>query len=477
MTHEIAYLSATDLLQRYRAGLLTPLGVTATLLQRAERLQDGLNATTLIDSEGALARAEVSTARYRAGTARALEGIPVAIKEETAVAGWPRTIGSHLHDEVPTQHHPIVDRLIEAGAVPHIQTTVPEFCVIGQTLSARYGVSRNPWNRSVTPGGSSGGSGAALAAGLAPLATGSDMGGSTRIPAALNGVYGYKPPFGRLAATPHEELFAFAVEGPLARSLGDLRLMQNVIQGPHPASYSGMPAIPLIENPPDLAGVRLALTLPKDGLICPDTERNLRAAAAALAEAGAVIEEVTLDWDVGRVGEVLIEAIFGLYFAEYLEGFSEDDKARATPYLRYLMKRYCGRRNSIMASAVLASEMHQEMVDKIWSGGATALLCPTLRCADIPADLDMSEIRQWPIAGGFVDSYLGWVWTTPFNLLSRTPSIAAPTGLAANGVPTSLQIVGAPYADADVFRVAHHYALQHPMKLYRTVFPSLPEVE
>ena len=141
------------------------------------------------------------------------------------------------------------------------------------------------------------------------------------------------------------------------------------------------------------------------------------------------------------------------------------------------MKRYCGRRNSIMASAVLASEMHQEMVDKIWSGGATALLCPTLRCADIPADLDMSEIRQWPIAGGFVDSYLGWVWTTPFNLLSRTPSIAAPTGLAANGVPTSLQIVGAPYADADVFRVAHHYALQHPMKLYRTVFPSLPEVE
>jgi Asp-tRNA(Asn)/Glu-tRNA(Gln) amidotransferase A subunit family amidase len=477
MPEDIAYLSAADLLCRYREGALSPVEVTATLLQRAQRLQTGLNATTLIDTEAAMVKAEASAARYRAGTARALEGIPVAIKEETAVAGWPRTIGSHLHDELPTQHHPIVDRLIDAGAVPHLQTTVPEFCVIGQTHSARYGVSRNPWNRAVTPGGSSGGSGAALAAGLAPLATGSDMGGSTRIPAALNGVYGYKPPFGRLAATPHEELFAFAVEGPLARSVDDLRLLQNVIQGPHPASYTGMPATPLTDDPADLTGVRLALTLPKDGIICPDTERNLRAGAAALAEAGAVIEEVTLDWDVGRAGEVLIEAIFGLYFAEYLEGFTEEEKTRATPYLRYLMDRYCGRRNSVMASAVLASQMHHEMVDKIWSRGVTALLCPTVLCTDIPADLDMSEIRQWPVAGGFVDSYLGWVWTTPFNLLSRTPSIAAPTGLAANGVPTSLQIVGAPYADADVFRVAHHYARHHPLSLYRTTFPSLPEVE
>jgi Asp-tRNA(Asn)/Glu-tRNA(Gln) amidotransferase A subunit family amidase len=477
MTSDIAYRSATDLIRCYRNGSLSPVDVTGTLLQRAQRLQAGLNATTWIDTDGALKRADESAARYRAGTARPLEGVPVAIKEETAVAGWPRTIGSYLHDELPTQHHPIVDRLIEAGAVPHLQTTVPEFCVIGQTFSARYGVSRNPWNRAVTPGGSSGGSGAALAAGLAPLATGSDMAGSTRIPAALNGVYGYKPPFGRLAATPREELFAFAVEGPLARSLDDLRLLQNVIQGPHPASYSGMPATPLTENPPDLAGVRLALALPKDGIICADTARNLVSAAAALREAGAIIDEVTLDWDVSRVGEVLIEAIFGLYFAEYLEGFSEADKARATPYLRYLMKRYCGRRNSIMASAVLASEMHHEMVDKLWSRGATALLCPTLLCADMPADLELSEIRQWPVAGGFVDSYLGWVWTAPFNLLSRTPAMAAPTGLASNGVPTSLQIVGAPYADADVFRVAHHYARHHPVNLYRTVFPSLPEVE
>ena len=262
----------------------------------------------------------------------------------------------------------------------------------------------------------------------------------------------------------------------MARTLDDLRLMQNVIQGPHPASYTGMPTMPLTDRPADLKGVRLALALPTDGIICPDNERNLRMAAAALADAGAVVDEVDLPWDVGRVGDVLIEAIFGLYFAEYLEGFSDEEKARATPYLRYLMERYCGRRNSIMASAVLASDMHHEMVGKLWSRGVTALLCPTLLCSDIPADMDMSLIRQWPVAGGVVDSYLGWVWTTPFNLLSRTPSMAVPTGLAANGVPTSMQIVGAPFADADVFRVAHHYARQGVVDLFRSTFPALSEL-
>jgi Asp-tRNA(Asn)/Glu-tRNA(Gln) amidotransferase A subunit family amidase len=196
-----------------------------------------------------------------------------------------------------------------------------------------------------------------------------------------------------------------------------------------------------------------------------------------MAEAGAVVEEVTLDWDVGRVGDILIEAIFGLFFAEYLEAFPAEARVRATPYLRYLMDRYCGRRNSIMAAAALASSMHQEMVSKLWSRGVTALLCPTVRCTDLPADLDIAEIREWPVGGGWVDSYLGWVWTTPFNLLSRTPAMAVPTGLAANGVPTSLQIVGAPYADDDVFRVAHHHAALGTSELYRTAFPSLREVE
>jgi amidase len=140
------------------------------------------------------------------------------------------------------------------------------------------------------------------------------------------------------------------------------------------------------------------------------------------------------------------------------------------------MKRYGGRRNSIMQAATLASQMHAQMVEKLWSRGVTALLCPTLLCSDLPADLDIAEISHWPVAGRAVSSYLGWVWTTPFNLLSRTPALAVPTGRAANGVPTGMQIVGAPFKDADVFRVGHHYARTGFVQLYQSEFPELPEL-
>jgi Asp-tRNA(Asn)/Glu-tRNA(Gln) amidotransferase A subunit family amidase len=470
----LAYLTARDGLARCAARELSPVEWVAALLERAERLGASVNATTRIYRDAALAQARESEARYAAGTARLLEGVPVAIKEETSVAGWQRTIGSYLHDEMPVVHHPIVDKLLAAGAVLHIQTTVPEFCVIGQTLSERYGVTRNPWNLAMTPGGSSGGSGAALAAGLAPLATGSDMGGSIRIPAALGGLYGYKPPFGRLAATPGEELLSFAVEGPMARTWDDLVLMQNVIQGPHPLSYSTVPCQPLADAPPDLDGMRVACAAPTTGL-CPDTRRNLLAACAALESRGARIERLDLDWNLGEIGDVLIEAIFGLFFDEYLERFDDRALSRATPYLRWLIGRFRGKRNSIMRAAALATRLHRELDDKLWSRGVRALVCPTVLTTAVPADLDLTCCRALDIEGGSVDSYLGWVWTTPFNLLSRYPAMAVPTGLAASGVPTSMQIVAPPFDDETVFTVSYHHSRAQTAGLYATRFPVMPE--
>ncbi len=475
MSDELGYLSAREAVDRFAARRLSPVELMQALLARAERFAPACNATTAIHAEQALTAARAAEARYQAGTQRPLEGVPVAIKEETAVAGWRRTIGSWLHDELPTAHHPIVDKLVRAGAIPHLQTTCPEFCVIPQTHSARFGVTRNPWNLALTPGGSSGGSGAALALGLAPLATGSDMGGSTRIPAALAGVFGFKPPFGRLASTPGEELFAFAAEGPLARTFDDLVLMQNVIAGPHPASYTGMPYQNLPARYPDLDGARLALALPAGGRpICADTRRNLETAGEVLASCGARIEPVELDWDPARLGEVLIEAIFGLFFDEYLEGFDAAALERATPYLRWLIDRHRGRRNSIMRAAELASRLHQELDAKLWSRGVMALLCPTVLTTAVAAELDVSLERRVDIGGVAVDSYLGWVFTQPFNLLSRYPALAVPTGRAATGVPTSLQIVGPPFADEAVFAVAYHHAAAAGLDLYRSVFPALP---
>ena len=469
---ELCYLSARAAIDLFAARRLSPVELVSALLERAEKMHSTVNATAAIHAEQALARARAAEQRYRADAQRPLEGVPVAIKEETSVAGWKRTIGSLLYEEVPTANHPIVDKLIEAGAIPHLQTTVPEFCVIGQTLSTRFGVTRNPWNLACTPGGSSGGSGAALAAGLAPLATGSDMAGSTRIPAALAGVFGYKPPFGRLASTPGEELFAFAVEGPMARDFDDLVLMQNAIAGPHPATYTGMPAEPLPARYPDLGGALLGVAWPGAGRpLCADTRRNLERACVALESRGARLELIELDWDPAELGDVLIEAIFGLFFDEYLEGYDAAALGRATPYLRWLIARHRGRRNSILKAVALASRMHQELDAKLWSRGGKALLCPTVLTTSVPADLDVSTVRTLAIEGVAVDSYLGWTFTQPFNLLSRYPALAVPTGRGASGVPTSLQIVGPPFGDEAVFAVAFHHAAASGLDLFRGTFP------
>ena len=475
MSEELAYLSAREARDRFAARTLSPVELAKALLDRASALHGGLvNATTAIHAEEALARAREAEARYANGTARVLEGVPVAIKEETSVAGWQRTIGSWLHDETPTRNHPIVDKLLAAGANPHLQTTVPEFCVIGQTLSKRFGVTRNPWNPRFTCGGSSGGSGAALAAGLTPLATGSDMAGSIRIPAALQGLFGFKPPFGRLASTPGEELFSFAVEGPLARTFDDIVLMQNVIAGPHPASYVGMPFEPLPFVYPDLKGTRLALAFTTGSpAVCPDTRANLERAAEALRSRGAIVESVELKWDNAEVAEVLIEAIFGLYFNEYLEELGPEQLPKATPYLNWLIGRYRGRPNSIMKAASLATRLHEELEAKVWSRGFRALLCPTVFTTAIPADLDLTRERQVLIDGTAVDSYLGWVGTPPFNLLSRYPALAVPTGIGSNGVPTSMQIVAPPYRDAVAFEIAYHHAAAARLELYRSIFPRM----
>jgi amidase len=473
VSNELGYLSATEARLRFAEGSLDPETVVDALLVRAHAMTHSVNATTAVFRNEALQQARDAKRRYQSGTARALEAIPVAIKEETAVAGWPRTIGSKLIDETPSEHHPIVSKLIDAGAILHLQTTCPEFCLMPTTWSERFGVTRNPWNLEITAGGSSGGSAAALAAGLTMLATGSDMAGSIRIPAAMQGLYGYKPPFGRLAPTPGEELFSFAVEGPMARTFPDLLLMQNAIAGPHPASYAGMPATPLPLEYPSLSGYKIAYAQVFGGApVAADIEANLKSALQRLVERGARIESVDLPFDSTADAYTLLESIFGLFFNEYIERYAPDELSRATSYTRLLAERYRQRKCSIMAAAQLATRMHRLFEERVWSRGYYVLICPTLYTNEMPADLDITRTPTITINGAAVDSYLGWLGTPLFNLLSRYPALAVPTGLAKNGVPTSMQIVGRPFDDRAVFHVAHEHAQADTTNLYRSTFPK-----
>src|SRR5436190_9257480 len=175
--------------------------------------------------------AKVSRARSKGSALR---------KDEFARTGWVVTAGCRLFkDDKKNSNHPVVEKLLEAGAILHVQSTAPELYLLGVTWSDLWGVTRNPWDLSITPGGSSGGSAALLAAGMASLAIGSDMGGSIRIPCALTGLYGSKPAYGRIASPAPSALVPHASPGPLARTLADLALLQNVMMGPAP----GCPAV------------------------------------------------------------------------------------------------------------------------------------------------------------------------------------------------------------------------------------------
>ena len=200
---ELHYLSATEALRAFRARTLSPVELMDAVIARAEKVEATVNALCHRFDERALEQARQAEARYMGNgePPRPLEGIPLAVKEEEAVAGEPWTQGSLIYEHEVAEHSsPFAERILESGAIIHARTTAPEFSCAGFTHSRLWGVTRNPWNPEFAVGGSSGGSGAALAAGTATLASGSDIGGSIRIPASFNGVVGFKPPYGRVPA-------------------------------------------------------------------------------------------------------------------------------------------------------------------------------------------------------------------------------------------------------------------------------------
>jgi amidase len=314
-TAELGYLSAADQLAAFRAGTLSPVEVLESQIARLDAVGSRVNAVTFTAFEAATTAARGSEARYRNGTARPLEGLTVALKDEDGLAGWPMSAGSALLAENRlVESTPIVDLLVEAGAICHLQTTVPEAYFIALTWSEHWGVTRNPWNLATTVGGSSGGSGAALAAGFTTLATGSDMGGSIRIPAALNGIYGCKPPHGRVPLPPGGEVMPQGTSGPMARTFADLALMQTAITGPHPKQMTALrPALRYPDDPAaydGIEGMRIAYS-PDQGwaVLDPEVRENTDAAVHVLEAQGAIVEEVDLTWDGEAIEVAAIKAL------------------------------------------------------------------------------------------------------------------------------------------------------------------------
>ncbi|MCB2121103.1 MAG: amidase, partial [Rhodobacteraceae bacterium] len=327
---ELCYMPATEALARFRDKSLSPVELMAAVIARAEQTEPKLNAITYRHFDEAMDSARKAEARYaKGGRTRALEGLPVAIKDESYIKGKPTSNGSLiLKDHVADHTSPVNERILRAGAIVHARTATPEFSCAGYCWSRLWGVTRNPWNTDFTPGGSSGGSGAVLAAGSTTLATGSDIGGSIRIPASLTGTVGYKPPYGRNPEEPPFNLDFYCHNGPMARTVRDTILMQNVMAGPHPRDISTLrPRLRLPSEMKPIKGWKIAYSMDL-GLFEVDSEvqANTLAALDVFRSLGATVEEVDLGWpaDALEAGLTYLRHIFGAYLGQLLADHADE---------------------------------------------------------------------------------------------------------------------------------------------------------
>jgi len=451
---DLCYTSATELVRRYIAREISPVDVVQNSLDRIEEVNGTLNCFCFTYPEEALEKAKTAEQLLASGNARALEGIPLAIKDFTPTKGKVTTRGSRLlQDWTPDWNPVLVERLEAAGAIMVGKTTTPEFATSGFTDSPLWGITRNPWDTSRTPGGSSGGSGAAVASGCVPFAEGTDMGGSVRIPAGLCGIVGLKPSLGRIPMDIIDTVYCnISHFGPLARTVNDASLFLDVVQGEHPSDIQSLPrcALPSPVSS-DVRGMKFAFDVTL-GFCAVDAgvEANLRTTAQALIDAGAMVEEIDLGWDSTIVS--IWEGTWAIFMAAAYDKLTDvpldENRERMSQYLVQLIE--AGRR----IDAVTARKWEFERTRYWHKLGAVlekhhALLCPTMAITAPPI-----EMRDWDFAGTNARGLLKCMdMTSPFNYMAQCPALSVPSGFV-DGLPTATQIVARRWDDALALRIA-----------------------
>jgi Asp-tRNA(Asn)/Glu-tRNA(Gln) amidotransferase A subunit family amidase len=456
-TSELCYISADDAIAAFGTKKLSPVELMQAVIDQSEKVQASLNAFTYTYFDEAMDFAKAAEARYAKGAPMGpLDGLPIGIKDESYIAGKPTSFGSLImKDFVPDTTSVNNERILAAGGIAHARTATPEFSCAGVTWSRLWGVTRNPWNPEYTPGGSSGGSASSLASGTSTLAMGSDIGGSIRIPASTCGLVGYKPPYGRNTDDPPFNLDFFCHTGPLARTVKDAIRIQNVICGPSPRDIASLrPKLVLPTEYGSIKGWKIAYS-PDLGAfeVDPEVRKNTESALQVFRDLGATVEEVDVGWNPSILQGCLdyLNHLFGGYLSTMLLENGDD----MTTYCRALCE-------MAMESTPQDFVRSLDVIGKMYNtlgpllDDYNVLICPTTALPAVAADFDPS-MQRVEINGKEVDAGLGWVMTTPFNAMSRCPVLTVPSGQAANGVPTGIQIVGRTYCDEDVFQAAIAY--------------------
>jgi Asp-tRNA(Asn)/Glu-tRNA(Gln) amidotransferase A subunit family amidase len=455
---EICYNSAARNLALFRSRELTPVDLVQATIDRdaGDDVRPNAFADRFFDE--ALHAARLAGARWMRGDARPLEGILLAVKDAQRVTGQRTTFGSPVFKEnFASSSDPMIERLLSAGAIVHARTTTSEFCVSGICRSPMWGTTLNPWNTDYGPGGSSGGSGAALAAGLTTLATGTDMGGSIRVPASACGIVGYKPPHGRNPDGPPWNLDRVNHCGPMARTVEDIGLMQNIVSGPHPADHDSLrETVYLPPHPEGIRGFRIAYSIDLGyRQVDPGVRRNTTQALDIFRQLGCEVAEVQLDWSED------IDVAFAEWFGLLHVGRGLLAHARSHPELLSP--------DMLRTAAAIRDQLDQEgivnfldLANRMYATFGPVLeahdvfICPTMTIPAVTTGHQMFA-EDFEIDGKRVDAEFGYSTTHQFNILQNCPALSIPSGFATNGVPTGIQIVGRTFDDLSVYRAGIAY--------------------
>jgi amidase len=462
---DLCYLPATEAIAKFKSRELSPVDLTKALIKRTEEANPKLNALTYTFFDEALKAARGAEAKYKktkGSRPRPLEGVCVSIKDFHSVKGRITTYGSKAYEGFkPDQTAPTVDRLFKAGAILLARTTTPEFAHSGITKSPLWGITRNPWGTKYTPGGSSGGASASIAAGMTTIADGTDGGGSCRIPASFGGCVGYKPPFGRNPLDHEHPLENLLHYGPVVRSVGDAALMQNVMSGQHVVDMCSLrEKLVLPDQFESVRGMKIAFSMDLGFFeIAEDVQKNTLDAVRAFKRLGAKVEEVDVGWKWGALDTWLTrwEGCFaGLIGRDIL------------PRWQYEMTPWCAQiaRNGLAHSADRFYNTNAGRAEQWSTLGPIlekydALICPTLAVSALPVEHDDMG-TDLTINGKSVNNYLGWTLTWCFNNMAWCPVMSVPSGFGATGMPTGLQIVGRTFDDPTVFRLAAAFEQARP---------------
>jgi aspartyl-tRNA(Asn)/glutamyl-tRNA(Gln) amidotransferase subunit A len=457
---EICYMPATELAEAIRRKTMSPVEVIDAVYTRIHAVNPALNAYCTLTEDQARTQARAAeTAVMRGGALGPLHGVPVSIKDLVFTKGVRTMRGSKIYEHfVPDEDAPVVERLHKAGAIALGKTTTPEFGFKGMTDSPVTGVSRNPWKLDRTPGGSSGGAAAAVAAGMGPLAVGTDGGGSIRIPASFCGIFGFKGSFGRVAAYPPSAVAPLSHTGPMTRTVRDAALMFNAIVGPDDRDINSLPhdgADYLAACEGGVRGLRVAWSATLGyAPVEPEVKQAAEAAANVFAsDLGCRLEAADPGFEnPAPIFNVLWVGGLGTYLQPYLAEW----KSRLDPALATMVEGLPRLTAADYAGALLQKAMVWDKARAFFQR-YDLLLTPTM--ATVAWEAGKPAPAQ--IAGRPIVDFGYTPFTFPFNLTGQ-PAATVPCGFSSDGLPIGLQIVGRRLDDATVLRAAAAFEAARP---------------